>query len=126
MHICHLEHLLNQDHGARLRVADLTDEAALRLLKNGLLSPHTLEVTLGDKTRAVELRRAYFATQISKSGLPLPTPPREAMARLPSRAFDFGGFYSAIHNTNCESVIGYVHLNANEVEWLWRIFQMDN
>ena len=90
----------------RLRVSDLSDDAALRLLKAGQLSPHSLESVLDDPARAVKLRRAYFASQIKKSGLPLSTAPQDALISLPSGAFDYGAFYGTILNTNCESVIG--------------------
>lgn len=98
----------NHQEQGRLRVSDLSDEVCLRLLKAGQLSPHSLEVILDDPARAVELRRAYFASQIQRSGLPLTAVPQEAFGRLPSASFDYGAFYGTILNTNCESVVGWV------------------
>ena len=97
---------LLQDHGHRLRIAELADDVILRLLAAGKLTPHSLESVLDDAVRAVKLRRAYYAGQIQRSGLPLTTVPQESFERLPSGSFDHGSFYDTILNTNCESVIG--------------------
>ena len=91
-------------------LAEVEDASLLHLLVAGLLSPHTLELTLGDPFRAVELRRAF--TAISIASLPAASRPSsapvEAMSRIPLAGFDAPAFYASILNTNCESVIGFI------------------
>ena len=88
-------------------VAELSNAQILHLLKSGLLSPHKLEVELGDSLRAVHVRRAWVADAISRETKGS-IQPATAMTALPAAGFDHAHFYDSILNTNCEAVIGCV------------------
>ncbi len=91
------------------RLSDLSDDKLLARLLDGSLSVHTLEVSLGDCTRAVALRRRLVAAKLASTGHP-----GRALRELPFSAFNEEMFYKSVLGTNCEAVIGCVWLAATE------------
>ena len=91
-------------------LSEVDDATLLHLLLAGSLSPHTLEATLGDPFRAVELRRAFTAGALARlpAASRTATAPDAAIARIPLGGLDAPAFYASVLNTNCEAVIGFI------------------
>lgn len=69
---------------------------------SGQIKAHNLEEVLGDRTRAVAIRRrlvAHLAATPTEGG-------SAGISGLPHEAFDARAFYDAVDGANCENVIG--------------------
>jgi len=74
------------------------------MVASGQLKAHNLEKVLGDRTRAVTLRRRFVAHEAARSGTS--SAPGAGMDALPHDSFDSAAFYDAVDGSNCENVIG--------------------
>jgi hydroxymethylglutaryl-CoA reductase (NADPH) len=81
----------------------LTDGEIYDLIMNGKLAHYELENKLKDKTRAVKIRRMYFAALID--------PHRDTLEALPHENYD----YDQVHGVCCENVIGYIPIPVGTV-----------
>jgi hypothetical protein len=85
-------------------VKSLSDDEIFSMTVSGQIKPHELEKTLGDRTRAVAIRRRLTAHAVTKAGR---APDGDvSMAGLPHESFDATAFYTAVDGSNCENVIG--------------------
>ncbi len=84
----------------------LSNEEILGLINSGKLSVYTLESSLGDSKRAVEIRRQHVIQSVSIEGRRKAGNP--ALEKLPWDQFDVTSFYNSVDGTNCEAVIGFV------------------
>jgi len=76
-----------------LNYSEATDEEILACLHHGVLKDYQLEKSLGDYTRAVDLRRRYYEVIIDKD-----------LSNIPYLHYDYGKVFGA----NCEIVLGYI------------------
>lgn len=94
-------------------VGSLTDEEIFNLAVSGQVKQHELEKVVGDRFRAVSVRRRLVAHSATKSGR---TADGEAAIHgLPHESFDSATFYNAVDGSNCENVIGYLPLPVGVV-----------
>lgn len=84
------------------KAAQLTDEELIRMTLKGKIAGYALEPTLGDKTRAVKVRRGVIART------PATTEDTRSLetSLLPYQHYDYDRVYGAC----CENVIGYLPL----------------
>ena len=87
---------------ARNRASELNDEELIDLCVRGRISGYALERTLGDKTRAVKVRRGL----ISRSPLTSEHTHTLEKSLLPYKDYDYDRVFGAC----CENVIGYLPL----------------
>jgi len=73
----------------------MTDDEVLECVRSGLLKDYALEKKLGDKTRAVLIRRKVYEETLGKS-----------LDAIPYTGYD----YDKVFGANCEIVVGYVPL----------------
>ena len=84
------------------KAPQLDDSDLIDLSLRGKIPGYALEKTLGDKTRAVKVRRAVIArTQATKE-----LSAKLEKSKLPYENFD----YDRVHGACCENVIGYLPL----------------
>ena len=85
-------------------VTSLSDDEIFAMSVSGQIKAHELEKTLGDRNRAVTIRRRLTAHSATKAGR---TPDGDvSLSGLPHGAFDAPAFYDAVDGSNCENVIG--------------------
>lgn len=92
-----LEHALKDK-----RAPALTDEELIELALKGKLPGYALEKTLGDKTRAVKIRRGL----VSRTHATRETSTLLEHSLLPYKDYN----YDLVHGACCENVIGYLPL----------------
>ena len=80
----------------------LTDEELVALSLRGKIPGYALEKTLGDKTRAVKIRRAV----VSRTHATRRTSTLLENSKLPYESYN----YDLVHGACCENVIGYLPL----------------
>lgn len=80
----------------------LTDEEVIELAMKGKIPGYALEKTLGDKTRAVFIRRAV----VSRTHATRETSNLLERSKLPYKDYN----YDLVHGACCENVIGYLPL----------------
>jgi hydroxymethylglutaryl-CoA reductase (NADPH) len=80
----------------------LTDEELIELSIKGKLPGYALEKTLGDKTRAVKIRRGL----VSRTHATRETSTLLERSKLPYKDYN----YDLVHGACCENVIGYMPL----------------
>ncbi|KAF2748539.1 3-hydroxy-3-methylglutaryl-coenzyme A reductase [Sporormia fimetaria CBS 119925] len=80
----------------------MTDEELIELSMKGKIPGYALEKTLGDKTRAVKVRRAV----ISRTHATRETSNLLERSKLPYKDYN----YDLVHGACCENVIGYLPL----------------
>jgi hypothetical protein len=83
-------------------VASLNDDEVFSMVASGQLKPHNLETVLGDRARAVAIRRRMTMHQAGAAS----NPRAAGMDALPHDSFDTRAFYDAVDGANCENVIG--------------------
>jgi hydroxymethylglutaryl-CoA reductase (NADPH) len=80
----------------------LTDEELIELSLKGKIPGYALEKTLGDKTRAVKIRRGVVARTHAT---------RETSTLLERSLLPYKGYnYDLVHGACCENVVGYLPL----------------
>ncbi|KAK6426464.1 3-hydroxy-3-methylglutaryl-coenzyme A (HMG-CoA) reductase isozyme [Elasticomyces elasticus] len=84
------------------KAPSLDDSELIDLALRGKIPGHALEKTLGDKTRAVKIRRAV----ISRTPATAEITSKLERSLLPYEHFD----YDRVHGACCENVIGYTPL----------------
>ncbi|KAL5396187.1 hypothetical protein PMIN02_003442 [Paraphaeosphaeria minitans] len=84
------------------RVTSLTDEELIELAVSGKLPGYALEKTLGDKTRAVKVRRGL----VSRTHATRETSTLLERSLLPYKDYN----YELVHGACCENVVGYLPL----------------
>lgn len=84
------------------RAPSLTDEELIELAVKGKIPGYALEKTLGDKTRAVKIRRGL----ISRTHATRETSTLLERSLLPYKDYN----YDLVHGACCENVIGYLPL----------------
>ncbi|KAF2875915.1 hydroxymethylglutaryl-coenzyme A reductase-domain-containing protein [Massariosphaeria phaeospora] len=84
------------------RAPKLTDEELIALSLKGKIPGYALEKTLGDKTRAVKIRRAL----ISRTHATRETSTLLERSLVPYKDYN----YDLVHGACCENVIGYLPL----------------
>lgn len=77
---------------------DATDDDVMQLLRSKAVPVFELETVLGNHTRAVALRRRYYAEK------------GPSFSALPYAGVDAEELYSTVHGANCESVVGFVNV----------------
>ncbi len=85
-------------------VAAMTDDAIFDALVSGKIKSHNLEKALGDRSRAVTLRRRLVELQAAMAGSAELA--GSAIKGLPHSDFNSAAFYDAVDGSNCENVIG--------------------
>ncbi|KAF2708176.1 hypothetical protein K504DRAFT_534817 [Pleomassaria siparia CBS 279.74] len=80
----------------------LTDEELIELSVKGKIPGYALEKTLGDKTRAVKIRRGV----VSRTHATRETSTLLERSKLPYKDYN----YDLVHGACCENVIGYLPL----------------
>lgn len=78
-----------------LTISEHKDEEIIQMVRERKLAAYKLESTLGDTTRAVDIRRKILENDLSLD-----------ISRIPFEAFD----YDSVWGRCCENVIGYVSL----------------
>eukprot|EP00111_Clytia_hemisphaerica_P006689 TCONS_00019329-protein len=76
-------------------LVNLSNEEILQLCKEKKLALHSLEATLNDHKRAVEIRRSFVTAEIGKEA--------DALDDLPYENYN----YEKVYGVCCENVIGY-------------------
>ncbi|CAE7579795.1 hmgB [Symbiodinium sp. KB8] len=94
-------------------VAAMTDDAIFDALVSGKIKSHNLEKALGDRSRAVTLRRRLVELQAAMAGSAELA--GSAIKGLPHSDFNSAAFYDAVDGSNCENVIGYLPLPVGVV-----------
>jgi hydroxymethylglutaryl-CoA reductase (NADPH) len=84
---------------AEKQVTVLTDEELVDLALRGKIPGYALEKTLGDKTRAVKIRRALVSRSV-------PIASKLERSLLPYKRYDYDRVFGAC----CENVVGYLPL----------------
>ncbi|KAH7120913.1 3-hydroxy-3-methylglutaryl-coenzyme A reductase [Dendryphion nanum] len=84
------------------RAAELTDEELIELAVRGKIPGYALEKTLGNKTRAVKIRRGL----VSRTHATRETSTLLERSLLPYKDYN----YDLVHGACCENVIGYLPL----------------
>ncbi|KAF2662034.1 hypothetical protein K491DRAFT_337974 [Lophiostoma macrostomum CBS 122681] len=84
------------------RFDKITDEELIELSVKGKIPGYALEKTLGDKTRAVKIRRGL----VSRTHATRETSNLLERSKLPYRDYN----YDLVHGACCENVIGYLPL----------------
>jgi hydroxymethylglutaryl-CoA reductase (NADPH) len=79
-------------------IKEMSDGEVLDLLLTGRLQQYKLEDKLGDKERAVRIRRMFFAANIDTQ--------KNVLENLPYKHFD----YDKVFGRCCENVVGYIQL----------------
>jgi hydroxymethylglutaryl-CoA reductase (NADPH) len=84
------------------KAPSLTDEELIDLSLKGKIPGYALEKTLGDKTRAVKIRRGLVARTHAT---------RETSTLLERSLLPYEGYnYDLVHGACCENVVGYLPL----------------
>ncbi|KAA0160878.1 hypothetical protein FNF28_05300 [Cafeteria roenbergensis] len=94
-------------------VAAMTDDVIFDALVSGKIKSHNLEKALGDRSRAVTLRRRLVELQAAMAGSAELA--GSAIKGLPHSDFNSAAFYDAVDGSNCENVIGYLPLPVGVV-----------
>eukprot|EP01080_Neovahlkampfia_damariscottae_P008927 gene8927-876_t len=97
--ICVIASKPTKEEPALNRIKELTNGQIIDLLEAKKLAHHRLEVLLGDKTRAVKIRRMFFSSKITTAN-----EKETNLDTIPFENYD----YDKVHGVCCESVIGYV------------------
>jgi hydroxymethylglutaryl-CoA reductase (NADPH) len=84
------------------KAASLTDEELIELSVKGKIPGYALEKTLGNKTRAVKIRRGL----VSRTHATRETSTLLERSKLPYQDYN----YELVHGACCENVIGYLPL----------------
>jgi len=84
-------------------VNKMTDGEIFNLLEKNQMPHYELENILSDKSRAVRIRRMFFAAKISTE--------KDVMSTLPYENYN----YDQVHGVCCENVIGYVPIPVGAV-----------
>ena len=84
------------------RATELEDQELVELSLRGKIPGYALEKTLGDKTRAVKVRRGV----VSRTSATAEFSHKLERSKLPYENFD----YDRVHGACCENVIGYLPL----------------
>ena len=80
------------------KASQLTDEELIDLTLQGKIPAYTLEKVIGDKTRAVKVRRKALSKSSRSAGL------SSQLERLPWHNYD----YERVYGVCCENVVGYM------------------
>lgn len=79
-------------------LAEKSDKDIIKMVQEGTIPAHSLEVKLGDLNRAVKIRRQFMAQEDPKLS--------NGMNALPIDHFD----YSSVIGACCENVVGYIQI----------------
>jgi hydroxymethylglutaryl-CoA reductase (NADPH) len=94
--ICVISSKVTKEEPEISKIKKMTNGQLLDLLESKKILHHRLEVLLGDKTRAVQIRRMFFASKMSKE--------ENNFDSIPYENYN----YDKVYGVCCESVIGYV------------------